>query len=357
MLSVDEGDATVTVPKELPPKPIVEVGFSVSDVGGCCGVSVSCAWVLTPFQLAVIVTVVFVVTAFVWIGNETEKLPGATNADEGGLTADELLERLTKAPLAGAWPFSITIAPACAPPLMVLGEIESDFSDGGSTLNEADADAVLSVAVSVTGVGEVTCPACMKNCVQAVLPGIVIVDGTGAAVGFELVSVMVAPLAGTAAVSCTATAVESPLNSGLVASVTDTGVGGAELTVNVPVVEKAVTAAVVGEASPWCERTRQNFVPGVSDSTVRDGWLSCGARSSIVENPESLAICSSYPPGCGLGTSVHVSMTGSVTVVPLAGDTGDGGGGSGLLKKTEKVMRFDGAPAMPFAFTANTRAQ
>src|SRR2546425_2237182 len=93
MLSVDEGAATVTVPKELPPKPIVEVGFNVSDVGGCCGVSVSCAWVLTPFQLAVIVTVVFVVTAFVWIGNETEKLPGATNADEGGLTAGELLER------------------------------------------------------------------------------------------------------------------------------------------------------------------------------------------------------------------------------------------------------------------------
>src|SRR2546426_10844214 len=279
MLSVDEGDATVTVPKELPPKPVVEVGFSVSGVGGCGGVSVSCARVLTPFQLAVIVTVVFVVTAFVWIGNETEKLPGATNADEGGLTAGELLERLTKAPLAGAWPFSITIAPACAPPLMVLGEIESDFSDGGSTLNEADAGPELSVAVSVTGVGEVTCPACMKNCVQAVLPGIVIVDGTGAAVGFELVSVMVAPLAGTAAVSCTATAVESPPNSGLVASVTDTGVGGAELTVNVPGVEKSVTAAVVGEASPWCERTRQNFVPGVSDSTVRDGWLSCGASS------------------------------------------------------------------------------
>ena len=347
----------VTVPKELPPEPIIEVGFSVSDVGGCCGVNVSCAWVLTPFQLAVIVTVVFVVTALVGIGSETEKLPGATNADDGGLTAGELLERLTRAPLAGAWPFNITIAPACAPPLMVLGEIESDFSDGGNTLNEADADTALSVAVSVTGVGEVTCPARMKNCVQAVLPGIVIDDGAGAAVGFELVSVMVAPLAGTAAVSCTATAVESPLDSGLVASVTETGVGGAELTVNVPVVEKSVTAAVVGEESPCIERTRQNFVPGVSDSTVREGWLSCGARSSMVLNPESLAICSSYPPGCGLGTSVHVSVTGSATVAPLAGDTGDGGGGRGLLKKTEKVMRFDGTPAMPFALTANTRAQ
>jgi hypothetical protein len=40
--SVDEGDATVTVAKELPPSPIVDVGFSVSDEGGCCGVSVTC---------------------------------------------------------------------------------------------------------------------------------------------------------------------------------------------------------------------------------------------------------------------------------------------------------------------------
>ena len=33
--SVDEGDATVTVAKELPPAPVVEVGLSVSDEGGC----------------------------------------------------------------------------------------------------------------------------------------------------------------------------------------------------------------------------------------------------------------------------------------------------------------------------------
>ena len=32
--SVDEGDATVTVAKELPPAPTVEVGLSVSDAGG-----------------------------------------------------------------------------------------------------------------------------------------------------------------------------------------------------------------------------------------------------------------------------------------------------------------------------------
>jgi len=33
--SVDAGDATVTVAKELPPSPVVEVGLSVSDAGGC----------------------------------------------------------------------------------------------------------------------------------------------------------------------------------------------------------------------------------------------------------------------------------------------------------------------------------
>ena len=108
----------------------------------------------------------------------------------------------------------------------------------------------LSVAVSVTGVGETTCPAWIMNCIQAVLPGIVMVDGTGAAVGLELVRVMAAPLAGAAPVSCKKTQVESPLKSGLVASETDTGVGGAALIVNVPVVDHAVTAAVVGEASP-----------------------------------------------------------------------------------------------------------
>ena len=46
--SVDDGDATVTVAKELPPRPVVEVGLSVSDAGGCCGVSVTCACAAVP---------------------------------------------------------------------------------------------------------------------------------------------------------------------------------------------------------------------------------------------------------------------------------------------------------------------
>ena len=106
---------------------------------------------------------------------------------------------------------SITIPCGCAPPLMVLGEIVSDCNEGGCKVNCAEAEAPLSAAVSVTGVSAVTCPACIWNCVQAVLPGIVIVAGTGTAPGLELLRLIVAPPAGAAAVSCTATQVISPL--------------------------------------------------------------------------------------------------------------------------------------------------
>jgi len=157
------------------------------------------------------VAVVFAVTLLVEIGNEAEKLPGATVTDAGGLTDAELLERLTTAPPAGACPLSITIPCGCAPPLMVAGDIVSDFNEGGCNVNCADAEAELSVAVSVTGVGAVTWPACTWNWVQAALPGIVIVAGTGTAPGLELLRLIVAPPAGTAAVSCKATKVVSPL--------------------------------------------------------------------------------------------------------------------------------------------------
>src|SRR6185369_16736689 len=112
------------------------------------------------------------------MGNEAEKLPAVTVTEAGGLTIVELLERLTTAPPAGACPLSITMPCGCAPPLIVAGEIVSDFNEGGCKVNCAEAEAELSVAVSVTGVGPVTCPACTWICVQAVLPGIVIVAGT-----------------------------------------------------------------------------------------------------------------------------------------------------------------------------------
>ncbi len=121
VVSVDWGEAMLTVADEPPPWPTVEVGESVRDAGGGCGRSVSWVCAVAPFQLAVRVAVVGAATALVDSGNEAEKSPGATVTVGGGLTARELLDRLTTAPLAGAWPFSITIAPACAPPLMGPG--------------------------------------------------------------------------------------------------------------------------------------------------------------------------------------------------------------------------------------------
>lgn len=58
------GDAIVTVPEE-PVVPETVAGLSVNEVGGCCGVRVSCVWTVMPFQLALIVVVVLVETAFV----------------------------------------------------------------------------------------------------------------------------------------------------------------------------------------------------------------------------------------------------------------------------------------------------
>lgn len=156
-------------------------------------------------------TVVFVVTGLVEIGNEAEKLPASTTTDVGGLTDAELLESDTTAPPAGACPLSITIPCGWAPPLMVDGEIVSDLNEVGCKVNCVEAEAELSVAVIVTGVGAVTWPACTWNCIHAVLPGIVIVAGTGTAPGLELVKLIVAPPAGTAAVSCTKTRAVSPL--------------------------------------------------------------------------------------------------------------------------------------------------
>src|SRR6266851_3168983 len=106
----------VTVPSTEPgPPPIVVAGKSVSDVGAAPGITVIGDWTVTPFHVAEIVTGVLVVTLLVDTVNGAEKLPGGTITvgGDGTLAAGELLERLTTAPPGGAWPFSITIAPAC----------------------------------------------------------------------------------------------------------------------------------------------------------------------------------------------------------------------------------------------------
>ena len=78
-------------------------------------------------------------------------------------------------------------------------------------MNELETETPLSVAVSVTSVGEVTCPYVIGNDVHAAVPGITIDAGIGARSGCELDSATVAPPAGTPAVSCTATSPAPPL--------------------------------------------------------------------------------------------------------------------------------------------------
>ena len=102
---------------------------------------------------------VFAETRFVGIEIETDEVPVGIVANAGGIAEGESLLKSTTAPPAGAWPLSIAIAPTCAPPLMVPAFIVIDLSDGGSTLNCTLACPELSVAVRVTGVDEVTCPA------------------------------------------------------------------------------------------------------------------------------------------------------------------------------------------------------
>lgn len=95
-------DATVTDPWTEPLAPVVVVGKSVRDVGFGDGATVSSAWVLLPFQFAVMVTGVLVATSLVGNEKEAEGLPAATDTVLGGMTAGELLDRLTTAPAAGA---------------------------------------------------------------------------------------------------------------------------------------------------------------------------------------------------------------------------------------------------------------
>src|SRR2546427_2696003 len=262
------GEARVTVPEE-PFVPSVVVGEIVIDPGGTCGVNVICAWTAPPFQLAVTATVVVVDTALVGTLKETDASPARAVAVAGGLTADELLVRLTTAPPGGARPFSMTIPPAAAPPVIVPGESQRLFSDGGWTVIEIAAEDEPSVAVTVTGVAAVTCPNVNPNGATAKPAGSPPPGRNGAAPWLLLVRLTTAPPAGAARLSWTWPPSSSPLNAvGARVRVTPVTVAGPVLTVNVAVFDHAVTAEVVGLLFPWNERTRQNFVPAVSDSTV-----------------------------------------------------------------------------------------
>ena len=170
----------------------------------------------------------------------------------------------------------------------------TDWSEGGSTVKLPPLDTPFNVAVMVTGVTLTTCPAVSWNCTSPAEPGTGMLAGTGAAAGLELTSASVAPAAGTAAVSCTWTNVLTPLNSGEMSGVTETGAGGADDSVNACAGDHAVSASVVGEAIPCAERTRQNLLPAESENTWNSESVSCApSGASLTANVASGEICTS----------------------------------------------------------------
>ena len=152
---VAAGAAIVTVPSELVSL-VTEVGLSTNDVGGIWGVRVTDDWIVAPLRLTLIVTGVFVVTALVEIGTAADQAPDAIVTVAGTLaTAALLLDTLTTSPPVGAAPFNCTSGCTTPPPVTGLVMV-NDCSVGGTTVIVVEAEDDPSVAVTVTGVGELT---------------------------------------------------------------------------------------------------------------------------------------------------------------------------------------------------------
>jgi len=193
--SASLGSAAVTRANE-PDEPDVVAGSSVIEVGGGCGVRVVAACTLAPRQVAVIVTGVSVETPLVGTVNETDSTPAGTVTLAGGWAAALELERVTTAPPAGACPLSITTAPSATPPFWRNGMPSRLRSDDGLTVKLFVVDTEPIVAVMVTVVGVSTCPVTKRNVTKEKPAGTVTEAGSGAACGFELARLIVAPPAG-----------------------------------------------------------------------------------------------------------------------------------------------------------------
>ena len=253
----------MTRPNE-PAEPEVVDGSSVSDAGCGCGVSVVVAWTETPCQVAVIVTGVSVATRLVGMLKEVDSMPAGTVTVAGGRAARRELVRLTTAPPGGACPCSITMPPLVTPPFSRSGTPSRPSSEAGLTVKVCVVASEPIVAVTVTVTGAVTCPVLKLNRRNDVAPCTATDAGSGAACGFELDSVTVAPAAGTARFSWRSTSVSWPLARLPVRSVMVLTRSGPLAIVNVPVGDQAVAAAVPAVLiTPWKDRTRQNFGPAV----------------------------------------------------------------------------------------------
>src|SRR5437867_3166973 len=163
------------------------------------------------------------------------------------------------------------------------------------------------LAVIVTAVAVVTALVCIANEVPGAPAGMVTAEGTTANGEFVERFTMTPPAGATLNPArsthpvMVAPPVATPGNDwrGLLLSVGGSTVNWPEaeaplsvaLIVNVPVVDHAVLAFVVGEESPCCDSTRQNLGPAVSDCIRARGSVYWLLNASIVENVESLATC------------------------------------------------------------------
>ena len=290
-----------TVPL-APCVPVVSARSKVSDVGGCCGYRTSGADTVVPFRVAEMVTVVVAVTSLVGIETGKEKLPAGAVTVAGGVAKGESLERLTVKPPVGTLPVKSRCAPAGSPPVLSQQK-ESRLTVVGCTVKLNDAVEAPRVAVSVTGVGSRTSPPNNRKVVNAVPAGTVTDAGWLAPEAGLLARFTTAPPAGAAAVSWMEPSISWPLKiesapghgfwQGGAPSQTDSTAAAVLGIVKERGVDQSVTAEVVGEALPWWERTRQNFVPDVSDNTCRFDGVICGIWSSMSVKEEFREISTS----------------------------------------------------------------
>jgi len=172
------------------------------------GVTVSVVVRLTPPKVAVIVTLVFAVTAEVLTPKVALELPAATVTLAGTETTDVFaLLSVTTAPPLGAAPVNVTVPCAVVPPTTDVGlTLTADrlavvVVDGGVTVNVVVRVMPAYVAVIVILVFAVTDDVLTPKGALEVPAATVTLAGTETTEGFELLSVTAAPPLGAAPVN------------------------------------------------------------------------------------------------------------------------------------------------------------